>query len=125
MAKIGTHEVTLLPISPLAALALWRTPEQQAAEDVGCFYARAAAALALAWPPDRTWPAPVRPRPWRPGVKILDYGQEVFDDLIRAKCSLDDVVEASTEALRSIGQSLITEQEVSAVEDFSEAPSGG
>jgi len=73
--------VELVPPPDMLVTAMGRT---EAEIEVGGFSVTlcfGAAALLMCWPKDKTWPAKLRPRPWRPGQDLTDYGYRVWEDL--------------------------------------------
>ena len=109
---------TLIAPSPIAALALARD-----SDDAAVNVALAAAALRMCWPEDVAWPAKKRPRLWVIGTPLARYGHPIFDAL----CQVDGVratgvVSAGIEAYNWAVINGLSEGEVKAAEDFSEAP---
>ena len=70
--------------SPLAALALLRSPAAEAAMESAEGWALASLALLECWPLTAAWPVPLRPRRWRVGENAAERGREVFDGLMSA-----------------------------------------
>lgn len=125
---LGDCSATLIEPSPLAALALARSPEQLRSDDTAVTIALMAAALVMCWPQDRTWPARPRPRPWRAGTPIVSYGHEVYDALrmaTKGAVAWADLTAALRQAHEWAASHLLTEAEVQAARDFSEPPQGG
>lgn len=124
---LGGHTATLIEPSPLAALALARDEKQAETDDPAVTVSLMAAALAITWPQSVTWPSRPRPRPWRAGVPVVVYGAEVYDAIRAATKStvpFRDLMAAMRQAYTWALSHLLTESEVQAAEDFSEAPEG-
>lgn len=120
---IGRFPATLVPPSPLFAVAISKTREEIDALGEPGLWAHFAASLAACWPRDVTWPAPVPPRRWSPRVPVADYGHEIFDGLVQAGLSPVSIIKAGREAHNfAVGTVNV---EVSAAVGLSEAPSGG
>lgn len=121
---LGKHTETLVPPSATAAFAVHPEPGRELSSvQVLCL---CCAALAICWPPERKWPAPKRPRPWDVRKDVLQYGSEVYDGLVAAGYPLSEIASAAQVAQRwSVGDHLLTEEEVQAAVDFSEAPAAG
>jgi len=123
--KIGAHEESLVKPSSLAALDLSRTPVEIEAMSRGEILALGVAALIESWPKDRAWPIQPRPRPWKPGQRIMESGREAFDRLAESGIDLVQIMDAGIAALGWASQSLLAREELEAVRDFSAAPEGG
>ena len=126
MASVTLGKITavLVKPSPLAVVSMLRTKEQKEVMEGGEFYALGAAALAESWPKDLAWPVQPRPRPWRPGAKMLHHGQEVFDGLANGGVNFKELVDACVISLQWAETSIVTVGEVQQAEDFSGAPQG-
>jgi len=70
--------------SPLLALALVRSKEQEAAMENAEKWAIASLALLECWPLAAAWPVLNRPRRWRVGERVAERGREVFDGLLES-----------------------------------------
>lgn len=81
---VGKVTVTLTRPGATAALALCRSEEDRDRDGQEVGFVLGAAALALCWPTNKAWPAPVRPERWYAGIRIERYGQQVLDDLVEA-----------------------------------------
>ena len=118
---LGAVTATLLPCSPFTALAL--IPAEGEGAEVGI--AKACATIGLCWPTTGGWPAKTRPKPWVPGASLIIYGASVFDALSHAGHATSAILEAATKAYTWAVSALPSEQEVTAAEGFSGAPTGG
>ena len=126
--KIGQFTVTLVPPSPLAALAMSRGQEELE-KNPGLLYALGALALFECYPPKKTWPTRPRPRNWRPGQRPEDLGKDIFDALVHEALGRgEDIAGLLRHIVDAYGfavSTLLTQQEVTAAEDFSQAPKAG
>ena len=120
---IGQQTATLVQPSVLGALALHRTRDQLG-DDSALWLALCAAAIFMCWPKDARWPARKRPGAWRPGVRIEQYGYEIFEDLAAVE-TLPVLIEAGAQAYRWAQTCRLTATEVQEAEVFSEAPREG
>jgi hypothetical protein len=114
---VGTITATLQPVPMLAALTL--------TEDgpISLAFALGAAALRMAWPESVAWPAKRRPRPWTVRTNTADWGAEAFDALYRESgMKLVDLAAILNKAREWAAMSAVSEAEVQAAEDFSDAP---
>jgi hypothetical protein len=119
---LGEHTAQLQPPGALAALALSR--DQAVLADDAVVVALGAAALFICWPADTAWPSRPRPRAWRVGQKMEALGHQVFDALVASGVSIPAAIEAGAAAYGWALQGLLSEEEVQAAENFSEAPAG-
>lgn len=118
---LGKHTATLVAPSPMAALAINRTREELEAADVSLYWSLCAAALYLCWPEDVTWPTRPRPRPWKIGARIEDYGAGVFNALCtRDGLPMDVLFTEGPKAFAWAVGHCLTAAEVEAASDFSE-----
>lgn len=91
------------PCSLLAASTLY-VPDKSLREEAadGVATAMGCAAIALVWPVDRDWPARPRPMAWRPGVDMVEWGGEIYEQLVRAGLPHIEVVSAGIHASRHV-----------------------
>ena len=140
---LGGFKATLRRPSPLLALALVRSGEEMAAAEPAETYALGAAALFACWPPDVTWPAPLRPQPWHAGERVPEHGRIIFDGLLLAGVPLHPLLGSvakpaagdAPEAPAVLGilaaahqwatSTILAQWEVDGAKDFCVAPSGG
>ena len=114
---VGKVTTELRPVPMLAALTL--------AEDgpPSLAFALGAAALRLAWPDNVAWPARPTPRPWTVRTNSAEWGAAIFDVLYRETgMKLVDLAAVLMKAREWAAMSSISEAEVKAAEDFSDAP---
>lgn len=121
--KLGAHAVTLGKPGAVAALALCRSEEDRATDGHEVGVCLGAAAMAICWPRDTAWPVLARPMPWRAGVAIERYGQDVCDALAETYHVLD-LLPHFAAAYEWAVSSRITRGEVETAQDFSGAPAG-
>lgn len=121
--KLGDLTCELVEPPSLFALACSRPKSQREvggrAEDL----AYGAAALRMCWPPKRAWPAKVRPRDWRTGLPMGQYGADIWEDLRRATKGSVPFSELQNVCLEALGWALtsaLTDAEVREAEGFSE-----
>lgn len=117
------REVELRPPPSLFALAASRTPGEAKAQGMPGDLAYGAAALRMCWPDDAAWPVLHRPRPWRVGQSVADYGAEVWEELrtgLRDRVPFGELRDACYAALAYGLGTLLTQAEVDAARDFSE-----
>jgi len=118
------REVVLIEPPSLFALAASRTEGEKKAQGMSGDLAYGAAALRMCWPDKVAWPVLHRPRPWRIGQSVADYGNAIWEELrkgLRETVSFQDQRDACYEALVYALGSLLTQAEVDAARDFSEA----
>lgn len=121
--KIGAVEATLRPVGITAAVSLAVPPDDPRAADPGFTLALGAAALRAAWPDDAAWPARRRPRPLRLGQDVAAYGAEVLDALYpESGLKLAELAGMLHQAREWAVSSGLSEAEVAAAADFSDAP---
>ena len=121
--KIGHVEATLARVGISTTLALHIDSDDPRAADVGVRMALGAAALRMCWPEDVAWPARRRPRPLDPGGAVIAYGQKVLDDLYPASgMKLGDLAGELQKAREWVQTAGLSEADVQAARDFSEAP---
>jgi hypothetical protein len=117
------REVELQEPPSLFALAVSRTPGEQAAQGMAGDLAHGAAALRMCWPDKAAWPVLQRPRAWRIGQPVAEYGAEAWEGLragTRDTVAFGDLRDACYRALAFSLGSLLTQAEVDAARDFSE-----
>lgn len=122
--KIGPHAVTLGKPGATAALALCRSEDDRATDGHEVGVCLGAAALAMCWPASTAWPVLLRPAPWRAGVHVERYGQEVLDALAESYHVLD-LLPHFAAAYEWAISSRITRGEVETAQDFSDRPPAG
>ncbi len=117
--------VTLVEPPSLLSLAVGRTGDEAAAEGYAELLCRGAASLRGCWPPKRSWPVKPPPRAWRPGVPILVYGADVWEDLrkgTRGSVPFRQLSDAVIAAYNYATLAMLTEEEVQSAVGFSEGP---
>jgi hypothetical protein len=121
--KIGSVTATLRPVGITAAVSLAVPPDDPRADDPGFTLALGAAALRAAWPDGVAWPARKRPRPMRLGSDVATYGAEILDALYpESGLTLAALAALLHEARAWAVSSGLSEAEVAAAADFSDAP---
>lgn len=127
---IGRHTVTLEEPSPLFSYALGLTRlDAERIQDAGQsgtakLLAHGAAALLMSWPGSVTFPVRPKPKAWRPGLDVVEYGDGVYTALRRATRStvhLRDLNSACFAAREWGATCMLTEAEIRAAQDFTEA----
>lgn len=120
---IGSSTATLQRVGITAAVSLAVPADDPRTDDPGFTLAVGAAALRASWPDDVAWPARKRPRPLRLGADIATYGAEILDALYpESGLTLAALARMLHEARAWAVSSGLSEAEVSAAADFSDAP---
>lgn len=120
---VGSATATLQRAPMLAALAINIDPNGPTAKDSSVRLAMGAAALRICWPDGAAWPVRPRPRAWRLGVDVHAWAADIFEALYSgAGVSLSDLAERLEVARAWAAASALSEREVKAAEDFSDAP---
>ena len=113
---------TLIAPSHMFALAMARSEADVDAGGMAATYAYGAAALRMCWPESRAWPTRNRPREWRVGTRVVDYGAAIYETLrteTQGQTSLADLCEALIRAHNWAQSCLLSAEEVAAAVDFS------
>jgi hypothetical protein len=107
----------------LAALAINIDPNGTDAGNSAVRLAMGAAALRICWPEGVAWPVRPRPRNWDLGTDLKPWAAEVFETLYAKSGEPLAQLAATLEVARGwAAASALTEREVKAAEDFSDAP---
>lgn len=127
---IGRHTVTLEEPSPLFSYSLGLTRldaeriKDSGQSGVAKLLAHGAAALLMSWPGSMTFPVRPKPKAWRPGIDVVEYGDGVYTALRRATRStvrLRDLNSACFAAREWAATCVLAEAEIRAAQDFTEA----
>lgn len=122
---IGKVTAELQPVGFTDAVTLAIAPDDPRSNNTGFVLALAAACLRTAWPENVAWPTRKRPRPLRLGVDPAEYGKAVLDALYaESGMSVSALVEELVKAREWVMVSVLSDREVSQIEDFSEGQEG-
>ena len=122
---LGKHAATLEEPSALLSEALGRTKAEIERDGKAMTLAFGAAALYGSWPESVSWPVRPRPKPWRPGLNVAEYGQNIYDALrkaTRATTSRAVLNNACIDAHNWAVECGMDAAEIREARDFSEAP---